>query len=303
MGSDTLTKMLGLGEPQLLDDNGAEITEGPLWHPEGYLTYIRLRESELVRWDEKDGVQVIRRNTGNGNGCTFDAEGRFVMCHFGDRNVTRTERDGSINVIAETFNGVPLNQPNDIVLHNNGDLYFTDPFWSLPVEDRHLGYNAVFRLHPDGSLDLATDECEFPNGLAFSPDQSVLYVGITRRDQDCIKEMENDGRCPHRYLRAFDVAPDGSLSNNRIFFDMSDSPDPGWIDGLKVDVDGRIFCTGPGGVWVISPEGELLGLIGFSDVARNLAFGGPDLSTMYVTAGGSLYSVTTKTRGIPAYPV
>jgi gluconolactonase len=303
LGRDNLAELIGLGEPQILDDHGGQITEGPLWHPEGYLTYVRLRESELVRWDAEDGVQVVRRNTGGGNGCTFDAEGRLVMCHFGDRTVTRTEKDGTVTVIAESYRGTQLNQPNDIVRHQSGDLYFTDPYWSLPPEDRHLGYNGVFRLHPDGSLDLATDECEFPNGLAFSPDESVLYVAITRRDQDCLKEVENGGRCPHRYLRAFDVAADGSLSNNRVFFDMSDSDGEGWPDGLKVDVEGRIYCTGPGGVWVISPEGTGLGLIGLGEIARNLSFGGPDMSTMYVTAGGSLYSLSTTTRGIPAYPV
>jgi gluconolactonase len=138
--------------------------------------------------------------------------------------------------------------------------------------------------------------------LAFSPDESVLYVAITRRDEGCHKEVENGGRCPHRYLRAFDVAADGSLSNNRIFFDMSNSDGKGWPDGLKVDADGRIYCTGPGGVWVIGPNGEDLGLIELDAVARNLAFGGPDLSTLYVTAGGSLYGLTTTTQGIPAHP-
>ena len=299
MGRETLDD-LGLGEITVLDDRGGEITEGPLWHPDGYVTYVRLRESQLVRWDPQGGVRVVRENTGNGNGCTFDREGRLVMCHFGDRRVTRTEVDGSVTVIAETFDGIPLNQPNDIVRRANGDLVFTDPQWSLPPESRMLGFNGVFRLTPSGALDLLTDECEFPNGLAFSPDESILYVAITRRDQDCIKEMENGGLCPHRLLRAFDVAEDGSLSNNRVFFDMSSSPDGGWPDGLKVDTEGRVYCTGPGGIWVIGADGSEIGLIRFPEVARNLAFGGPNLSTMYVTAGGSLYSLDTGVQGISA---
>jgi gluconolactonase len=298
---DTLSQTIGLGEPKLLDDHGGQITEGPLWHPGGFLTYVRLRESQLVRWDPDGGVKVVREDTGNGNGCTLDREGRLVMCHFGHRTVTRTEHDGTVNVIAEQYQGKHLNQPNDVVRLANGDLVFTDPHWSLPPEARELGFNGVFRLTPEGDLTLLTDECEFPNGLALSPDESVLYVAITRRDQECIKEMENGGLCPHRVLRAFDVGADGSLSNNRIFFDMSSSHAEGWPDGLKVDTEGRVYCTGPGGIWVIDAGGAFLGLIPFPEVARNLAFGGPDLSTMYVTAGGSLYSVETNVRGFSAF--
>lgn len=301
MSLGTLSQVIQLGEPKLLDDHGGQITEGPLWHPGGYLTYVRLRESQLVRWSPDGSVTVERENTGGGNGCTLDAEGRLVMCHFGDRVVTRTEHDGTTMVIASTYQGTPLNQPNDVIRQSNGDLIFTDPFWSLPVESRLLGYNAVFRLKPDGELILLTDECEFPNGLALSPDESVLYVAITRRDQDCLKEVENGGRCPHRIIRAFDVNGDGSLSNNRVFFDMSDTTDDGWPDGMKVDTDGRVYCTGPGGVWVVDADGTGLGVIPFPEVARNLSFGGPDNSTMYVTAGGSLYSLETGVRGIGAF--
>lgn len=302
MGLGTLSTDLGIGEPKLLDDRGGQITEGPLWHPGGFLTYVRLRESQLVRWDPSGGkVTVIRENTGSGNGCTLDREGRLVMCHFGDRRVTRTEKDGSITVLAERYEGKHLNQPNDIVRQSNGDLIFTDPQWGLAPELRELGYSGVFRLRPDGELLLATDECEFPNGLALSPDESVLYVVITRRDQRCLEEIARGELCPHRYIRAFDVAPGGSLRNNRIFFDMSSSKDEGSPDGMKVDTEGRLYCTGPGGVWVVDAAGKFLGLIRFPEPARNLAFGGNGLRTMYVTAGGSLYSVETNVQGMSAF--
>jgi sugar lactone lactonase YvrE len=301
LSADPLTA-LGLGQPSLLD--GGLITEGPLWHPGGFLTFIRLRESQLVRWDPDGTTRVIRENTGGGNGCTLDREHRLVMCHFDDRRVTRTEHDGSITVIAEQYRGRRLNQPNDIVRQSNGDLLFTDPHWSLAPEDRELGYSGVYRLKPDGELLLATDECEFPNGLAFSPDESILYVAITRRDNNCREEE----LCPHRYIRAFDVASDGTLSNNRIFFDMSASAEPGAPDGMKVDTDGRVYCTGPGGIWVMGPDGIHLGMIRFPVdahagpvIARNLAFGGDNFSTMFVTAGGSLYMVETNVRGIGAF--
>jgi gluconolactonase len=299
---EALPQELHVGEPSLLD--GGLITEGPVWHPGGYLTFIRLRESQLVRWDPTGTTTVIRENTGGGNGCTLDSEHRLVMCHFLDRCVTRTEHDGSVTVIAERFEGKRLNQPNDIIRAANGDLLFSDPQWGLAPEDREIGFSAVFRLKPDGELSVATDECEFPNGLAFSPDESVLYVAITRRDPDCL----NESLCPHRYIRAFDVAADGTLSNNRIFFDMSASSEPGSPDGMKVDTEGRVYCTGPGGIWVIDAEGRHLGMIRFPVdshaghvIARNLAFGGDGFSTMYVTAGGSLYRLETNVRGIGAF--
>jgi gluconolactonase len=302
MSVDVASWGLGAGDLSLLD--GGIITEGPVWHPGGYLTFVRLRESQLVRWDPGGTTTVIRENTGGGNGCTLDTEHRLIMCHYADRCVTRTEHDGSVTVIADRWGGRRLNQPNDIICASNGDLIFTDPQCDVPAEDRELGFSAVFRLKPNGELVVATGECELPNGLALSPDESVLYVSITRRDQDC----RNEELCPHRYIRAFDVAADGTLSNNRIFFDMSSSSEPGLPDGMKVDTEGRVYCTGPGGIWMIDGDGKHLGMIRFPVdrdagpvLARNLAFGGADFSTMFVTAGGLLYKVETNVRGIGAF--
>ena len=246
---------------------------------------------------------MIRENTGGGNGCTLDTEHRLIMCHYADRCVTRTEHDGSVTVIADRWDGGELNQPNDIICASNGDLIFTDPQCDVPAEDRELGFSAVFGSGRTGSSwsPPANASCRTVGLVAR---QSVLYVSITASDQDC----RNEELCPHRYIRAFDVAADGTLSNNRIFFDMSSSSEPGLPDGMKVDTEGRVYCTGPGGIWMIDGDGKHLGMIRFPVdrdagpvLARNLAFGGADFSTMFVTAGGLLYKVETNVRGIGAF--
>ena len=153
-------------------------------------------------------------------------------------------------------------------------------------------FASIRRAH----VHLATDECEYPNGLAFSPDESVLYVAISRLDERCFQEAERGEVCTHRRIRAFDVAPDGTLSNNRVFCDMS-SADPGVPDGMKVDTKGRVFCVGSGGIWVIAPSGEVIGILRMPEVVRNLAFGGPDFRTLYLTTRGSLAKLEVKTSG------
>lgn len=277
-------------------------TEGPVWHSGGYLTFVDLEQSRLLRWDSSGNVTVVRENTGEGNGCTLDRQGRLVMCEGADhRRITRMVANSSITTIAERWQGKRLNKPNDVVCRrSDGSIYFTDPELRLPRELREIGFSGVFRISPDGQLHLATDECEYPNGLAFSPDESILYVAISRLDERCFQEEERGEVCTHRRIRAFDVARDGTLSNNRVFVDMS-SAEPGVPDGMKVDTAGRVFCTGSGGVWVIDPAGNRLGIIRVPEVPRNVAFGGPAFRTLYITPGQSLYSMRVKTPGIGAY--
>lgn len=296
--AEDLSTILESTEPMRLA-TGFVSTEGPLWHREGYLTFVDTRRSQLLRWDPSGEVNVVREETGEGNGCTFDRRGRLVMCEGGDhRRITRMEANGAIVTIANRWQGKRLNKPNDIVCRwSDGSLYFTDPELRLPAEQREVGFSGVYYITDDGQLHLATDECEYPNGLAFSPDESVLYVAISRLDERCFREEERKQVCRHRRIRAFDVAADGSLDNNRVFIDMS-SADPGVPDGMKVDTQGRIFCTGSGGIWVIDRFGTRLGVIRVPEVPRNLAFGGSDYRTMFITAGVSLYSMRVKTPGI-----
>lgn len=279
------------------DYDGEGITEGPLWHPEGYLTFVRHHLSQLLRWSPVTGeTEIIRENTGYGNGCTFDIEGRLVMCEGENRRISRTEADGSITSLTAEYMGKRYNKPNDVVCRSDGSIYFTDPAGRVDPSKQQLGFSGVFRIAPDGNIYLATDECEYPNGLAFSPDESVLYVAITRRDQDCLSEGPKGAECPHRFIRAFDVASDGSLSNNRIFANLY-APVSGGPDGLKVDSDGRVYCASGGGVWVFDADADFLGVIATPAKARNLAFGGEDNSTLYICAGESVYKAEMHVRG------
>ena len=297
---DDLSDILESPEHTLLA-SGLGNTEGPLWHPGGYLTFVSLTDSRLLRWDEVNGVSVVREDTGEGNGCAFDRQSRLIMCEGADhRCITAMSVDGTVTTVADRWDGKRLHKPNDVVCRSDGSIFFTDPALRLPAEQREYDFAGVFCLAPGGRVSVATDECEYPNGLAFSPDESVLYVAISRLDEGCFEEEAQGAVCPHRKVRAFDVAADGSLSNNRVFADMS-SAEPGVPDGMKVDTEGRVFCTGSGGIWVFDQDGSHLGVIRGPEIPRNIAFGGPDFRTVFTTPGQSIYSFRVKTPGIAPY--
>lgn len=174
-----------------------------------------------MRWYLGGETGPIRHNTGEGNGCTLNRQARLLMCEGANRQITLMDAEGSVTTIADRWQGKRLNRPNDIVCRPDGSIYFTDPELNVPPKDRELGFAGVFRIAPDGELHVATDVCEYPNGLAFSPDESILYIAISRLDERCVGEGEQGEVCAHRRIRAFDVAPDGTLSNNRLFCDMS----------------------------------------------------------------------------------
>jgi gluconolactonase len=299
MMAETLSDIFEFTEPTLLT-TGWGRAEGPLWHPSGYVTFVDLAGSRLLRWEPNGSVTVVRENTGEGNGCTLDRQGDLIMCEGADhRRITRMDKDGTVTTIAECWQGKRFNKPNDVVCRSDGSIFFTDPGLRVPAELREIGFSGVFRIDQAGSVHLATDACEYPNGLAFSPDESILYVAISRLDERCFGEVERGEVCTHRRIRAFDVAPDGTLSNNRVFCDMS-SAEPGVPDGMKVDTKGRVFCVGSGGIWVIAPSGKVIGIARMPEVVRNLAFGGPDFRTLYLTPRGSLAKLEVKTPGIGA---
>jgi gluconolactonase len=182
------------------------------------------------------------------------------------------------------------------VTRSDGSIYFTDPGGRLTPQERELDFNGVHRIAPDGTLTNATAETEYPNGIAFSPDERVLYVAITRRDERCLEEKTRGEVCTHQCIRAFDVAADGSLSHNRIFATLASAAD-GVPDGMKVDVEGRVYCTGPEGVWVFDASGHHLGVIRLPEIPANCAWGGPDHRTMLFTARTSVYTMRMKTPG------
>ncbi|MBI4305945.1 MAG: SMP-30/gluconolactonase/LRE family protein [Chloroflexi bacterium] len=268
---------------------GFTFTEGPLWHPDGYLLFTDVRESKLFSIRPGDSkATLVRENTGGGNGLTLDKAGRLIICEGTNRRVTRAEPGGRITVLADRYLGKRLNRPNDVVCRSDGTIYFTNPGMRVPREERELSTDGVYRIFPDGGIDEVAADFEYPNGLAFSPDERRLYVANTR---------------PHPHLRVYEAKSDGSLQGGKIFAEMpytAEGETGGVPDGLKIDVEGRIYCTGPGGVWVWAPDGTQIGLIRLPELPANVAFGGPDRRTLFCCARTSVYSVRTRTPGVSA---
>jgi gluconolactonase len=262
---------------------GFVFTEGPLWHPEGFYYFVDVRSSVLYRLMPGRAPEVVREKTGGGNGTTFDLQGRLVLCEGDNRRVTRTGADGGIEVLMDRYEGKRLNRPNDVVCKSDGSIYFTDPGLRVPLAEREVPHAGVYRVAPDGTTSLVAD-FEYPNGLAFSPDERFLYVANTRWAQ---------------YIHVLELDNSGTMARRRIFADMSSDEKEGVPDGMKVDVEGRVYCTGPGGTWVFTPDGTRLGIIRTPEVPANLAFGGPDLRTLFFTARTSVYTLRVKTSGQP----
>ena len=260
---------------------GFVFTEGPLWHPDGFYYFVDVRSSVQYRLTPGRAAEVFRDRTGGANGTTFDLEGRLVICEGDNRRVVRVSTDGRVEVLMDRFEGKRLNRPNDVVCRSDGSLYFTDPGLRVPLAERELPYAGVYSIAPDGAATLVVD-CEYPNGLAFSPDERVLYVANTRWAQ---------------YIHAIELDSGGKMVRRRIFADMSSDETEGVPDGMKVDVEGRVYCTGPGGTWVFAPDGTRLGIIRTPEVPANLCFGGPDLRTLFFTARTSVYTLRAKAPG------
>jgi gluconolactonase len=235
-------------------------------------------------------VSLVQEPTNRANGLTRDLQGRLLACEHDSRRVTRQEHDGSLTVIANSFQGRRLNRPNDVVVKSDGCIYFTDPWTSpLPPEQWDLTFSGVYRITPDlGTLTLLSDDFLLPNGLAFSPDESVLYINDSRRG----------------HIRAFDLQPNGTLAKqtDRVFVDLR-GDEPGVPDGMKVDTAGNVYCGGAGGLWIMDARGNKLGRIAHGAAATtNLAFGGDDWKTLYFTSRNHLGAVNVKIPGVPVPP-
>ena len=279
---DTLSSILETTPAERLA-TGFVFTEGPLWHPDGFYYFVDIRQNRLHRLTPGKPAELVRDNTGEGNGTTFDLQGRLVICEGGNRRVTRWSSDGRSEVLMDRWEGKRLNRPNDVVCRSDGSIWFTDPGLRVPLAERELPYAGVYRIAPDGSTSMVAD-CEYPNGLAFSPDERTLYVANTRWTQ---------------YIHAFELDAGGAVVRRRIFADMSSDETDGVPDGMKVDVEGRVYCTGPGGTWVFASDGTRLGIIRTPEIPANLAFGGPDLRSLFFTARTSVYTLRVKVAGQP----
>jgi sugar lactone lactonase YvrE len=267
---------------------GFSFTEGPVWRGDDLL-FSDIPNSRTVRYrplPEGPEITTFRHPTGNANGLTVDREGNLIACEHSTRRVSRVDANGSAETLVDAYEGKRLNSPNDVVVRSDGAIFFTDPPYGLRnlSEGKELPFNGVYRLDPDGSLHLLADDFERPNGLAFSPDEKTLYIDDSAKF----------------HIRAFDVSPDGALSGGRVLTELKPKADErGVPDGMKVDTEGNIYCTGPGGVWIVSSAGRVLGRIIMPEVTANLAWGDADWCTLYLTGSTSLYRLRVSVPGIP----
>ncbi len=287
-----LGNIIATNEPirQLANGFGGDIgpAEGPLWMAEGKFLYFNdIQTARRMKYTPgQNGATVAMEKTNEANGLTRDLQGRIVSAEHLTRRVTRYEPDGSVTVIANSFGGKRLLRPNDVIVKSDGSIYFTDPGGPLAPDQWDVTVAGVYRVSADlGTMSLIADDMIGPNGIAFSPDESILYVNDARR----------------RHVRAYDVLPNGTLAKqtSRIFADLG-GPEPGVPDGMKVDVQGNVYSGGGGGLYIMDKTGKKLGRIVHGQPATtNVAFGGDDWKTLYFTTRSTLFSVNVKIAGVP----
>jgi gluconolactonase len=281
--------------------SGLDWSEGPVWVKDGgYLLFSDIPRNSVMKWQEGQGMTLFLKPSGytgvedygrepGSNGLLLDPQGRLVSMEHGDRRVSRMEKGGGKRTLVDNYMGKRLNSPNDGVFHSNGDLYFTDPPYGLPKQwddpRRELDFCGVYRLKPNGELTLLTKEMTRPNGIAFSPDEKTLYVA------------QSDPKAA--IWKAFPVKADGTLGASKVLADVTSmvGQHKGLPDGMKVDRNGILFATGPGGVHIMTPDGKLLGRIETGEATANCAWG-EDGSTLFITADMHLCRVRTNTRGM-----
>ena len=293
--ADELSNIVAPGAKVEKIAHGFKYIEGPVWDPRGWLLFSDIPGNTVYQWTpglrtRRGGVRrpvaligslrVFRRPSGHSNGLALDGQNRLIASEH-DRRVSRTDVDGAVSTLADTFENKRLNSPNDLVVKRDGSVYFTDPPYGVTNnKERELPFSGIFRIAVDGKLSVLRRDMPFPNGLAFSPDETKLYVVDSEANQ----------------IHLFDVAADGSLGQSRLFADVKLAGSRDGPDGIKVDAQGNVFSAGPDGVWVLAPDGRLLGKILTPEVPANLAFGGTDRSTLYITARTGLYRISLKTQ-------
>jgi gluconolactonase len=278
---------------------GFQFTEGPVWHPDGYLLFSDPNANTIYRWSAEGGISVFRSKSGysgfdigryhqpGSNGLALDRDRLLSINEHGNRRVTRLERTGAITVVADRYQGKRLNSPNDLVYRSDGTLYFTDPPFGLPkvFDDpaKELPFSGVYMVK-NGRVELLTKELSGPNGIALSPDEKHLYVA----NWDLTRKV----------LMRYDVTPQGALRNGKVFYDFTSESEPVGLDGIKVDVEGNVYVSAPGGVWILSRTGKALGRIIPPEHDANFAFGDTDGKTLYLTASTGLYRIRVNIAGV-----
>jgi len=282
---------------------GFQFTEGPVWHPDGFLLFSDPNANVIYRYEPVSrNVSIYLTKSGytgfdigayhqpGSNGLAIDAEGRLIVCQHGNRRVVRHEKKGPVTVLADNWEGLKLNSPNDLVLKSDGTVYFTDPPYGLPKNytdpKKETPHQGVYRIK-NGKTELLTTDLGGPNGVAFSPDEKYLYVA----NWD-IRDIHHT-----KTLWRYEVTADGKLANGKVFFDFSFTDGDEALDGVKVDNAGNLFVSAPGGVWILSPEGKYLGKITGPERPANMAWGDADGKTLYLTAHTGLYKIRTLNGG------
>jgi gluconolactonase len=271
--------------------SGYEFLEGPVWHPkEKHLIFSDIVGNTMYRWSAEDGASVFRKPSNMANGNTYDRRGRLLTCEHATSVVTRSESNGSTEIMASHYQGKELNSPNDIVVKRDGGIYFTDPnsgrgpYYGVQRE-QELPFQGVYRLDPqEKALTLLVDDFSKPNGLCFSKDETQLFVNDTDRN----------------HIRVFDVQPDTGLTNDRVWAETI-AEGEGVPDGMKIDRDENLYCSGPGGIHVFDKDAESLGVIRMPEQAANLTWGDHDLRSLYITASTTVYRLRTNIPGIELF--
>lgn len=262
--------------------SGFQFTEGPVWHPGGYLLFSDIPANTIFKWTPGTEQAIEFLNpSGHSNGIVLDLEGNLLLAQH-DGKISRVNNDKTMEVVVSEFEGNRLNSPNDLTIRSDGTIYFTDPPYGVSEEDKELDVNGVYKLSPDGVLSLIFQDLGRPNGVVLSPDEKTLYVNNS-----------SDGR-----ILAFEVTTDGNVSLPDEFASVGEAAQSGAADGMTVDKQGRLYCTGPGGIYVFDESGEQIQKIDMPVRASNMGWGGPDHQTLYITTPNSIYRLKMNTAGV-----
>ncbi|CAN5117156.1 SMP-30/gluconolactonase/LRE family protein [soil metagenome] len=273
--------LLIVGEEPEIIAGPFDFTEGPYWHPDGYLIFSDIPANRIYRWTEQEGVDVFLEPSGNSNGIQADIDGNIILAqHQG--SVSRLSEDGTLSVLADNYQGQRLNSPNDIAVHSNGNIFFTDPPFGVDDEDRELDFSGVYRLSDDGELSIIYDEFGYPNGLVFSADESRFYLNDSATGDILVFDVDEDG-IPHSPELFANVEEMGSGM--------------GAADGMVTDEQGNLYTTGPPGLTIFNSEGEQLHVLTFDEQITNLEWGGDDSNILFITARDHVYRFPMNTTG------
>lgn len=282
--------------------DGFSFTEGPVWHPDGYLLFSDPNTNTIYRYDPSthnvtvyishsgySGADIGEYGQPGSNGLAIDKEGRLIVAQHGNRRIIRHEKKGPVTILADNVNGKRFNSPNDVVLKSDGTVYFTDPPYGLPSfytdKRKETEWQGIYMIR-NGKVQLVSTDLGGPNGLAFSPDEKYFYA--TNWD---IRDIHNT-----KTIWRYEVQPDGTLKNGKVFFDFNFTEDEEALDGLKIDKEGNLFVSAPGGLWILSPEAKILGKVITPERPANMAWG-DDGKTLYMTAHSSIYKMRVNTGG------